>query len=158
MVTLTVFCNLLVNTVPPPIRQPLVVQVKLLSGDQAEFLFIGGTANGNWDNPGLIIHRPCCHWQEKVIVNSLSIEAQLSFAGAMLCSKWGQHSFETFRFQMFGSCQGSFQNTNINYATGGAGFSFGCPILLEGDILLLLNSSSTSGSMMNLPGTFTGRV
>jgi hypothetical protein len=49
-----------------------------------------------------------------------------------------------------------YQNTNISYATGGTGMFLNAPIILEGDISLFMNSSSLTGSVMDLPGTFSG--
>ena len=127
---------------------------KIIIGRPSEFLFIGG-ANGNWDNP--VHYSPALLplAGEKVIVSGLSIEAQLSFAGDMYVQNGGNIRLRRSDSKCLGPVR-MFQNTNINYATGGAGFSLDAPIILEGDILLLLNSSSTSGSIMNLPGTFTG--
>ena len=127
---------------------------KIIIGRPSEFLFIGG-ANGNWDNP--VHYSPALLplAGEKVIVSGLSIEAQLSFAGDMYVQNGGNIRLRRSDSKCLGPVR-MFQNTNINYATSGAGFSLDAPIILEGDILLLLNSSSTSGSIMNLPGTFTG--
>ena len=127
---------------------------KIIIGRPSEFLFIGG-ANGNWDNP--VHYSPALLplAGEKVIVSGLSIEAQLSFAGDMYVQNGGNIRLRRPDSKCLGPVR-MFQNTNINYATSGAGFSLDAPIILEGDILLLLNSSSTSGSIMNLPGTFTG--
>lgn len=128
---------------------------KIIIGRPSEFLFIGGTANGNWDNPAHYSPALLPLAEEKVIVSGLSIEAQLSFAGDMYVQNGGNIRLRRSDSKCLGPVR-MFQNTNINYATGGAGFSLDAPIILEGDILLLLNSSSTSGSIMNLPGTFTG--
>lgn len=127
---------------------------KIIIGRPSEFIFIGG-ANGNWDNPAHYSPALLPLAGEKVIVSGLSIEAQLSFAGDMYVQNGGNIRLRRSDSKSLGPVR-MFQNTNINYATSGVGFSLDAPIILEGDILLLLNSSSTTGSIMNLPGTFTG--
>lgn len=129
---------------------------KIIIGRPSEFLFIGGTANGNWDNAAHYSPALLPQAGEKVIVNGLSIEAQsVPFAGNMYVQNGGNIRLRRPDSKCLGPVR-MFQNTNINYATSGTGFSLNAPIILEGDILLLLNSSSTTGSIMNLPGTFTG--
>lgn len=128
---------------------------KIIIGRPSEFLFIGGTANGNWDNAAHYSPALLPLAGEKVIVSGLSIEAQISFAANMYVQNGGNIRLRRADSKCLGPVR-MFQNTNINYATSGAGFSLEAPIILEGDILLLLNSSSLTGSVMNLPGTFTG--
>lgn len=128
---------------------------KIIIGRPSEFLFIGGTANGNWDNAAHYSPALLPLTGEKVIVSGLSIEAQISFAANMYVQNGGNIRLRRTDSKCLGPVR-MFQNTNINYATSGTGFSLEAPIILEGDILLLLNSSSATGSVMNLPGTFTG--
>lgn len=128
---------------------------KIIIGRPSEFLFIGGTANGNWDNAAHYSPALLPLAGEKVIVSGLSIEAQISFAANLYVQNGGNIRLRRSDSKCLGPVR-MFQNTNINYATSGAGFSLEAPIILEGDILLLLNSSSATGSVMNLPGTFTG--
>jgi hypothetical protein len=48
------------------------------------------------------------------------------------------------------------QGTTITYATSGALMYLNAPIILEGDVSLTMSSASLSGSVMDLPGTFSG--
>jgi autotransporter-associated beta strand protein len=129
---------------------------KIIIGRPSEFLFIGGTTNGNWDNAAHYSPALLPLAGEKVIVNGLSIEAQsTAFAGDMYVQNGGAIRLRRTDSKCLGTVR-MFQNTNINYATSSTGLSLNAPIILEGDILLLLNSSSVTGSVMDLPGTFTG--
>ncbi len=46
--------------------------------------------------------------------------------------------------------------TSFYYNTSGTGFSLNIPVSLEGDMKLIMESSSTTGSTMTLGGSFTG--
>jgi hypothetical protein len=47
--------------------------------------------------------------------------------------------------------------TSFRYNTGGSGFTLTAPVVLEGDVKLIMESGNSSGSEMVLPGTFTGK-
>jgi hypothetical protein len=49
-----------------------------------------------------------------------------------------------------------FQGTTITYATSGTGMFLNASIILEGDVSLTMSSSNVAGSVMDLPGTFSG--
>tara|TARA_R110002050_G_scaffold273113_1_gene417020 strand:- start:8684 stop:11404 length:2721 start_codon:yes stop_codon:yes gene_type:complete len=128
---------------------------KIIIGRPSEFIFIGGS-NGNWDNPSHYSPALLPEAGEKVIVDGLTIEAQSApFSGDMYVQNGA-----SIRLRSQGSkCLGPvrmYQNTSISYATSGSSFMLDAPIILEGDISILMNSSNVSGSIANLPGTFSG--
>lgn len=128
---------------------------KIIIGRPSQFIFVGG-ANGNWDNPAHYSPALLPEAGEKVIVNGLTIEAQSApFAGDMYVQNGGSIRLRRADSKCLGPVR-MFQNTNISYATSGSGFYLDAPIILEGDILLLMNSSNVAGSIIDLPGTFTG--
>ncbi|MEN3322241.1 pectinesterase family protein [Mariniflexile soesokkakense] len=127
---------------------------KIIIGRPSEFTFLGG----NWDvannySPALLPEAG-----EKVIVDGVTIEAQGNlFSGDMYVQNGG--SIRLRNNTSNSKCLGPvtmYQGTNISYATSGTGFYLVADIILEGDISLLLNSSNTAGSVMDLPGTFSG--
>lgn len=128
---------------------------KIIIGRPSEFTFIGGD-NGNWDNPAHYSPALLPEAGEKVIVNGLTIEAQSTpFAGDMYVENGASIRLRRSDSKCLGPVR-MFQNTSISYATSGTGFYLDAPIILEGDILFLMNSSNVDGSIMELPGTFTG--
>ncbi|MFG6687089.1 pectinesterase family protein [Mariniflexile sp. HNIBRBA6329] len=127
---------------------------KIIIGRPSEFTFLGG----NWDvannySPALLPEAG-----EKVIVDGVTIEAQGNlFSGDMYVQNGG--SIRLRNNTSNSKCLGPvtmYQGTNISYATSGTGFYLVADVILEGDISLLMNSSNVAGSVMNLPGTFTG--
>ncbi|MFL1013090.1 pectinesterase family protein [Flavisericum labens] len=128
---------------------------KIIIGRPSEFIFIGG-ANGNWDNPAHYSPALLPEAGEKVIVDGLTIEAQSSpFAADMYVQNGGSIRLRRSDSECLGPVT-MYQGTNISYATSGSGFYLDANIILEGDISLFMNSANTSGSVMDLPGTFTG--
>ncbi|AUS07041.1 pectinesterase family protein [Pseudotamlana carrageenivorans] len=128
---------------------------KIIIGRPSEFIFIGG-ANGKWDNP--VHYSPALlpELGEKVIVDGKTIEAQSApFSGDMYVQNAGSIRLRRSDSKSLGPVR-MFQGTNITYATGGTGFYFEAPIILEGDISLLMNGSNAAGHVMDLPGTFSG--
>ena len=128
---------------------------KIIIGRPSEFIFIGG-ANGNWDNPDHYSPALLPELGEKVIVDGKTIEAQSApFAGDMYVQNSGSIRLRRQDSECLGPVR-MFQGTNISYATSGSGFYLDADVIVEGDISLLMNSANTGGSVMNLPGTFSG--
>ncbi|WP_435133565.1 pectinesterase family protein [Formosa sp. A9] len=124
----------------------------LVIGRPSEFKFLGG----NWDDPSNFSPALLPEAGEKVIVDAVTIEAQSApFLGDMHVQNNGGIRLRRQDSESIGTIT-MYQNTNIAYATSGTGFTLKAPIVLEGDVALLLNSSNTEGSIMNLPGTFSG--
>lgn len=125
---------------------------KIIIGRPSEFTFLGG----NWDNANNFSPALLPETGEKVIVSGVTIEAQSApFYGDMFVQNGGSIRLRRADSKSYGTIT-MYSGTNISYATSGTGFTLEAPIVLEGDIFLFLNSSNTGGSIMNLPGTFSG--
>ena len=124
----------------------------LVIGRPSAFNFLGG----NWDDPNNFSPALLPESGEKVIVDGVTIEAQSTpFLGDMFVQNNGTIRLRRQDSESLGSIT-MYQNTSVSYATSGPGFTLKAPIVLEGDIALLMNSSHEEGSVMNLPGTFKG--
>lgn len=126
---------------------------KIIVGRPDTFTFIGGE-NGNWDVPG--------HY----------IPALFPLAGeTVLCSREMETTSTVFLADiiMTGSghlrLRGNHQSTGtirmktgtyINYNTSGTGFALDAPIIVEGNVELVMESGNTSGSSMTLGGPVSG--
>nr|WP_288834383.1 pectinesterase family protein [uncultured Flavobacterium sp.] len=130
---------------------------KIIIGRPSQFIFNGGSTNSNWDNPSYYTPALLPEKGEKVIVSSRFIEAVSSvFQGDMYLSNG---AYILLRRTSVSQCLGPVrmeQGTSLNYATSGTGFYLNAPIILLGDITLLMSSTNTAGSIMDLPGTFSG--
>lgn len=125
---------------------------KIIIGRPSEFNFLGG----NWDDANNYSPALLPEAGEKVIVDGVTIEAQSApFAGDMYVQNAGSIRLRRQDSECLGPVT-MYQGTNISYATSGTGFYLDADIILEGDISLFMNSANTSGSVMNLPGTFSG--
>ena len=127
---------------------------KIIIGRPSEFTFLGGL----WDDVSKYSPALLPKAGEKVNVNSaITIESALSqFEGDMYVKTGGAIRLRQVKdSKCLGPVRMS-QGTIITYATSGTGFYFNAPIILEGDVSLTMSSSSTSGSVMDLPGTFSG--
>jgi autotransporter-associated beta strand protein len=127
---------------------------KIIIGRPGEFGFLGGL----WDDVTKYSPALLPKAGEKVIVNSgITIETALSqFEGDMYVKTGG-----TIRLRQTkdSKCLGPVtmaQGTIITYATSGTGFYLNAPIVLEGDVSLTMSSNNVAGSIMDLPGTFSG--
>ncbi|OOV17303.1 pectinesterase family protein [Flavobacterium sp. LM4] len=127
---------------------------KIIIGRPSEFTFLGGL----WDDVTKYSPALLPKAGEKVNVNSgITIETTfLTFEGDMYVKTGG-----TIRLRQTkdSKCLGPVrmaQGTIITYATSGTGFYFNAPIILEGDISLTMSSNNVAGSVMDLPGTFSG--
>lgn len=127
---------------------------KIIIGRPSEFTFLGGV----WDNANNYSPALLPEAGENVIVDGVTIEAQGNlFSGNMFVQNGG--SIRLRNNTSNSKCLGPvtmYQGTNISYATSGSGFYLVADIILEGDISLFMNSSNVAGSIMELPGTFTG--
>jgi len=128
---------------------------KIIIGRPSQFIFIGGTANNNWDNPAHYSPALLPELGEKVIVDGKRIEAKSTFAGDMYVQNGGEIYLRNADSRCLGPVR-MYQGTFISYYTGGAGFYLNAPIILEGDITLSPSSGNVAGSTMDLPGTFSG--
>lgn len=130
---------------------------RIIIGRPSQFTFIGGTLNNNWDNAAYYTPALLPELGEKVIVSGRYIEAVSTvFKGDMYVSNAG---YILLRKTSISQCLGPVrmeQGTSINYATSGTGFYLNAPVVLNGDITLFMSSSNTAGSIMDLPGTFSG--
>lgn len=127
---------------------------KMIIGRLSEFTFLGGL----WDDATKYSPALLPKAGEKVYVNSgITIESALSqFEGDMYVKSGGSIRLrQTKDSKCLGPVRMS-QGTIITYATSGTGFYLNAPIVLEGDISLNLNSNNVAGSVMDLPGTFSG--
>ncbi|WNH09397.1 pectinesterase family protein [Thalassobellus suaedae] len=125
---------------------------KIIIGRPSEFTFLGG----NWDDANNYSPALLPEAGEKVIVDAVTIEAQSApFAGDMYVQNAGSIRLRRQDSQCLGPVT-MYQGTNISYATSGTGFTLDAPIILEGDISFFMNSANVDGSVMNLPGTFSG--
>ncbi|MDR7209397.1 pectinesterase family protein [Flavobacterium piscis] len=127
---------------------------KIIIGRPGEFAFLGGL----WDD--VTKYSPALLPQagEKVNVNSgITIESALSqFEGDMYVKTGGTIRLrQTKDSKCLGPVRMS-QGTIITYATSGTGFYLNAPIILEGDVSLTMSSNNVAGSVMDLPGTFSG--
>ncbi|WP_281298656.1 pectinesterase family protein [Flavobacterium limnophilum] len=127
---------------------------KIIIGRPSEFTFLGGL----WDDATKYSPALLPKAGEKVNVNSgVTIESAISqFEGDMYVKTGG-----TIRLRQANTskCLGPVrmaQGSIITYATSGTGMFLNAPIIVEGDVSLTMSSSSTSGSVMDLPGTFSG--
>lgn len=125
---------------------------KIVIGRPSEFNFLGGL----WDiaanySPALL---PVAG--EKVNVNGTSIETTLAtFQGDMYVKNAGNIRLRQANSKALGPIRME-QGTFLIYATSGTGFNLNAPIILLGDITLFISSSNAAGSIMDLPGTFSG--
>lgn len=127
---------------------------KIIIGRPSEFTFLGGL----WDDATKYSPALLPKAGEKVNINTgITIESAVSlFEGDMYVKTGGSIRL---RQANTSKCLGPvrmFQGSTITYATSGTGFYLNAPIILEGDVSLTMSSSSTSGSVMDLPGTFSG--
>ncbi|MDA3879822.1 MAG: pectinesterase family protein [Prolixibacteraceae bacterium] len=126
----------------------------VLVGRPSEFQFIGGE-NGNWDNPAHFVPSLMPEAGETVYcglemeTTSTVFEADIVVTGnGRIRLRGGDHV-----------CTGTItmqDGTSFSYNTGGSGFTLTASVVLEGDILLVMESGNASGSQMVMPGTFTG--
>jgi len=125
---------------------------KIIIGRPSEFTFLGG----NWDDANNYSPALLPQVGENVIVEGVTIEAQSTpFAGDMYVQNGGNIRLR----RQDSECSGlvtMYGGTYIAYATSGTGFYLDANITLEGDISLFMNSANVAGSIMDLPGTFTG--
>jgi autotransporter-associated beta strand protein len=125
---------------------------KIIIGRTSEYNFLGGL----WDlvanySPALL---PLAG--EKVNINGTSIETTLAtFQGDMYIKNAGNIRLRQANSKAVGPVRME-QGTFIIYATSGTGFHLNAPIILLGDITLFMSSSNVNGSIMDLPGTFSG--
>lgn len=127
---------------------------KIIIGRPSEFTFLGGL----WDDVTKYSPALLPKAGEKVYVDSgITIESALSqFEGDMYVKSGGSIRLrQTKDSKCLGPVRMS-QGAIITYATSGSGFYLNAPIVLEGDISLNLNSNNIAGSIMELPGTFSG--
>lgn len=127
---------------------------KIIIGRPSEFTFLGGL----WDDVTKYSPTLLPKAGEKVYVNTgITIESALNqFEGDMYVKTGGSIRLRQAKDS---KCLGPVtmsQGTTITYATSGTGMFLNTPIILEGDVSLTMSSSSTSGSVMDLPGTFSG--
>lgn len=127
---------------------------KLIIGRPSEFTFLGGL----WDDATKFSPALLPKVGEKVNVNTgITIESALSqFEGDMYVKSGGTIRLrQTKDSKCLGPVRMS-QGTTITYATSGTGFYLNAPIIVEGDISLTMSSNNVAGSVMDLPGTFSG--
>ncbi|EJL65814.1 pectinesterase family protein [Flavobacterium sp. CF136] len=127
---------------------------KIVIGRPSEFTFLGGL----WDDVTKYSPTLLPKAGEKVNVNTgITIESALSqFEGDMYVKTGGTIRLrQTKDSKCLGPVRMS-QGTTITYATSGTGFYLNAPIVLEGDVSLTMSSSNVAGSIMDLPGTFSG--
>lgn len=127
---------------------------KIIIGRPSEFTFLGGL----WDDITKYSPAMLPKAGEKVNVNSgITIETTLlTFEGDMYVKTGGTIRLrQTKDSKCLGPVRMS-QGTVITYATSGTGFYLNAPIILQGDISLTMSSNNVAGSVMDLPGTFSG--
>jgi pectin methylesterase-like acyl-CoA thioesterase len=138
---------------------------KIIIGRPSQFIFIGGTANSNWDNAAYYSPALLPELGEKVILSATYIEAVSSiFKGDMYLSAG---KYILLRKNSVSECVGPVTmdlGSSFNYATSGTGFYLKANVILNGDITLNMSSANITtaipgnnfGSVMDLPGTFSG--
>ncbi|MGF7139436.1 pectinesterase family protein [Roseimarinus sediminis] len=123
-------------------------------GRPSEFTFIGGE-NGSWDNPAHFVPSLLPEAGETVYCDLEMETTSTPFEANIVLTSNGN-------MRLRGSdhvCKGSLtmhDGTSFRYNTGGAGFGFTAPVILEGDIFMIMESGNAAGSKMVLPGSFTG--
>ncbi|MDA3816636.1 MAG: pectinesterase family protein, partial [Prolixibacteraceae bacterium] len=127
---------------------------EVLVGRPGEFTFIGGD-NGNWDNPAHFVPALLPEAGETVYCDVEMETTSTPFAADIVITANGN-------MRLRGSdhvCTGIIymhDGTSFRYNTGGSGFTLTAPVVLEGDVKLIMESGNSAGSEMVLPGTFTG--
>ena len=127
---------------------------KLIVGRPSEFNFLGGL----WDDVTKFSPSLLPQVGEKVNVNSgITIETTLlTFQGDMYVKTGATIRLRQTKDSKCLSPVRMAQGTIITYATSGTGFYLNAPIILEGDVSLTMSSNNVAGSVMDLPGTFSG--
>lgn len=126
---------------------------QLIIGRPSSFNFIGGV-NGNWDNPAHF--SPALLPEEGETVNC-SIEMETTstvFKGNIHLTSPGN-----LRLRGEHSCTGTItmdEGTNFRYSTGGAGFSLNAPIVLAGNVKLIMESQASPNCTMTIDGSISG--
>lgn len=121
------------------------------------FTFIGGE-NGNWDNLAHFVPALLPLAGETVIVEkemettSTVFEADIILKAPGILRLRGDPSKNH-------TCTGVIQmegGTSFKYNTGGTGMLLNAPIMVEGDVSMIMESGATEGSTMTLTGSISG--
>ncbi|MCF8378738.1 MAG: hypothetical protein K9H49_04120 [Bacteroidales bacterium] len=129
----------------------------IIVGRPDVFTFIGG-ANGNWDNPAHFVPALIPLAGETVIVEkemettSTIFEADIILRGSGIMRLRGdltKNHTSTGTIHME-------NGTSFKYNTGGTGMLLNAPIIVEGDVLMIMESGAVDGSTLALPGNISG--
>lgn len=126
---------------------------KIVVGRPDVFTFIGG-ANGNWDNPVHFVPALLPLAGESVIVSKEIETTSTNFLADIILKSPGN-----VRLRGSHTCLGTIfmeSGTNFRYNTGGAGMSLNAPIMVEGDVQMIMESGNANGSVMELKGAIKG--
>ncbi len=126
---------------------------KVIVGRPKIFTFHRGD-NGNWDNPAHFVPALLPETGETVIVEeemettSTIFTADIVLQGAGSLRLRGNHTASgTIRMKL---------GTNFKYNTSGTGMSITAPVQVEGDVYMIMESGSTTGSTLTLGGPVSG--
>ncbi|NQU85169.1 MAG: T9SS type A sorting domain-containing protein [Mariniphaga sp.] len=136
----------------------------LISGDESivvgrpEIFHFQRSSNGNWDNasnfiPALIPQEgETVICEEEMETTSTIFEADIIVQGAGNMRLRGDPSKNhTSTGTIFMK-----EGTSFRYNTGGSGMYLNAPIVIEGDVIIKMESGNSSGSTMTLPGLISG--
>lgn len=122
-------------------------------GRPDEFIFIGG-ANGNWDvaehfQPALLpLEGETVFTEIEMETTSFVFPADIMVSGGGRIRLRGAHNATgSITFD---------EGTSIRYATSSTGFTLNAPLVINGDVLLGMNSAAMPAHAMTLGGSFSG--
>lgn len=126
---------------------------QIIVGRPSVFTFIGG-ANGNWDNPAHFI--PALLPEAGETVNC---EIEMETTSSVFAADIHLVSPGHIRLRGAHSATGTIimeEGTYFNYNTGGTGMTLNAPIVVSGNIKLIMASANSAGSKMTLGGPISG--
>ena len=126
---------------------------KVVVGRPSVFNFIGGV-NGNWDNPAhfspallpLAGETVICEREMETTSTVFAGDVRLHGAGKLRLR--GVHQATGILFMEEG--------TSFSYNTSGTGMSLNAPVVVEGNVSLIMESNNVAGSSMKLEGPISG--
>ncbi len=126
---------------------------KITVGRPNSFTFIGG-ADGKWDNPDHYV--PALMPEEGETVNC---DIEMETTSTVYTANIYFSSGGRLRLRGTDTSTGEIHfadGTSIGYNTSGSGFSITAPMFFDGDVILNMESSNTSGCYMKLGGPVSG--
>lgn len=126
---------------------------KIIIGRPGTFVFHRGSS-GNWDNPAHFTPALLPEKGETVIVEEEMETTSTVFTADLVIQNTGN-----LRLRGAHRSTGTVfmkEGTNFKYNTGGSGMSLEAPIVMEGDVFMIMESGNSSGSTLALSGPISG--